>query len=86
MMNEETESLQVLVAKHLKELSKKQTFEAAAGALTSLVQERYATATPAEQNAVCPYSCRFFFQLHYACENKLILLLIGILLVRDCRW
>jgi E3 ubiquitin-protein ligase AIP2 len=58
MMNEETESLQVLVAKHLKELSKKQTFEAAAGALTGLVQERYTTATPAEQNAIYGAVCR----------------------------
>lgn len=85
MMNEESESLQVLVAKHLKELSKKQTFEAAAGALTSLVQERYATATPAEQNAVClslflPFSFSLF--ISQACGNKLILLLLEILLVR----
>lgn len=53
MKNGDGESLQVVVAEHLKQLQKKQTFEVAAKALTGLVQERYAGATPAEQNAVC---------------------------------
>jgi len=60
MKNEDTELLQVLVAEHLKQLQKKQTFEVAAKALTALVQERYAGASPAEQNAVCfPFSRGF---------------------------
>ncbi|XP_073387516.1 uncharacterized protein [Physcomitrium patens] len=52
MQNEDSESLEVVVAEHLKQLQKKQKFEFAAQALTSIVQERYADATPAEQNAV----------------------------------
>jgi len=60
MKNEDPESLQVVVADHLKRLQKKQTFEVAAKSLTGVVQERYAGATPAEQNAVCsPFCCGF---------------------------
>ena len=53
MKNGDGESLQVVVAEQVKQLQKKQTFEVAVKALTSLVQEHYAGATPAEQNAVC---------------------------------
>ncbi len=60
MKNEDTESLQVVVAEYLKQLQKKQTFEVAAKALTSLIQERYASATLAEQNAVCNSFSRAF--------------------------
>jgi hypothetical protein len=52
MKNADAEPLQVVVAEHVKHLQKKQTFQVAAKALTSLVQERYTGATPAEQNAV----------------------------------
>lgn len=68
MKNDDTESLQVVVAEYLKQLQKKQTFEVAAKALTSLVQERYAGATPAEQNAVCFFSFRFLAR-HRGCCN-----------------
>lgn len=58
MKNEDTESLQVVVADLLKRLQKKQTFEVAAKSLTGVVQERYAGATPAEQNAIYGAVCR----------------------------
>lgn len=58
MQNEDSESLEVVVAEHLKQLQKKQKFEFAAQALTSIVQERYADATPAEQNAIYGAVCR----------------------------
>ncbi|KAG0612737.1 hypothetical protein M758_6G048500 [Ceratodon purpureus] len=58
MKNGDAEPLQAVVAEHLKQLQKKQTFEAAAKALTILVQERYAGASPAEQNAIYGAVCR----------------------------
>lgn len=63
MKNEDSELLQVAVAEHLKLLQKKQTFEVAAKALTTIVQERYVRATPAEQHSVrvdVEFSCHSF--------------------------
>lgn len=53
MKNEdEAASLQTTVSELLKQLQKKQTFESAASALSTLIQDHYAEAAPAQQNSV----------------------------------
>lgn len=80
MQNEDSESLEVVVAEHLKQLQKKQKFEFAAQALTSIVQERYADATPAEQNAVC-INFLLYLARHSGHTNCLMPCLIVVLLL-----
>lgn len=65
MKNEdEAASLQTTVSELLKQLQKKQTFESAASALSTLIQDHYAEAAPAQQNSVL-----YFF---YICFHNLL--------------
>lgn len=67
MKNEdEAASLQTTVSELLKQLQKKQTFESAASALSTLIQDHYAEAAPAQQNSV------LFLFLFYICFHNLL--------------
>lgn len=60
---DEAAVLQSTVSELLKQLQKKQTFESAASALSTLIQDHYAEAAPAQQNSV------LFF---YICLDNLL--------------